>query len=60
MSRMKTLVMLAALATVLGAGTACFRLFGGSDAPAKEAEIEACAGLSGQAKIDCEARHKQQ
>jgi uncharacterized membrane protein len=60
MSKVKSLVMLAALATVLGAGTACFRLFGGSDEAAKDAEIEACAGLSGQARIDCEARHREQ
>jgi uncharacterized membrane protein len=58
MSDAKTLLMLAALATVLGAGTACFRLFAGSSEPAREAEIEECAGLSGQARTDCEARHR--
>lgn len=58
MSKAKNLVMLAALAVVLGLGTACYRLFVGSSEPAREAEIEECAGLSGQAKIDCEARHK--
>jgi hypothetical protein len=60
MSKTKTLVMVTALAAVLGAGTACYRLFGGSSEAAKEAEIEECAGLSGQTRVDCEARHKGQ
>lgn len=58
MSKIKTLVMITAMATVLGLGIACFGLLGDSKQPAKEAEISECAGLSGQARIDCEARHK--
>ena len=58
MSKLKDLVMIAALAIVLGFGAACFGLFGDSSQPAKEAEIPECAGLSGQARIDCEAQHK--
>ena len=60
MSRLKTVVMLGALAFVLAAGTACFSLFAGSDEPAQEAEIAECAGLSGQAREDCEKRHRGQ
>jgi hypothetical protein len=58
MSKIKNLVMITALAIVLGLGTACFGPFGDTSEPAKEAEIPECAGLSGQARIDCEARHK--
>ena len=58
MSKIKTLMMVTALAIVLGLGTACFGLLGDSKQPAKEAEIPECAGLSGQPRIDCEARHK--
>ena len=57
MSKVKNLMMVTALAIALGFGTACFSLFSGDKEPAKEAEIPECAGLSGQAKIDCEARH---
>lgn len=60
MSKKKTLVMVTALAAVLGAGTACYKRLAGSSEPAKEAEIAECAGLSGQARVDCEARHKGQ
>jgi hypothetical protein len=60
MPNLKTIVMLTAFAIVLGAGTACYKRLAGSDEPAKEAEIAACAGLSGQAKIECEARNRQQ
>ena len=60
MPKMKTVVMLTALATVLGAGTACFRMFAGSDEAAQDAAIAECAGLSGQARVDCEERHKKQ
>ena len=55
----KDMVMITALAVLLGFGTACFGLFS-SGKPAKEAEIPECAGLGGQAKIDCEAKYKQQ
>jgi len=51
----KTIVMLAGLAGVLAFGTACFGLFGSSK-PQSETTVQACAGLSGQAKIDCEKR----
>ena len=50
----KTLVMLFALAGVFAAGTACFGLF--SKDPAAQTTAEECAGLSGQAKVDCEQR----
>jgi hypothetical protein len=60
MSNIKNLVMIAALAISLGFGTACFRYLAGDSEPAKEAEVEECAGLSGQARIDCEAQHKKQ
>ena len=60
MSKTKNLMMIAALAVALGFGTACFSHFAGSKEPAKEAEIPECAGLRGQAKTDCEARHKKQ
>jgi hypothetical protein len=56
--RSKDFVMLVALAAVLAAGTACFRLFAGSGDSPKEAEIQACAGLSGQARTDCEKQHQ--
>jgi len=59
MANTKNLVMITVLAVVLGLGTACFGLLGDRK-PAKEAEIPECAGLSGQAKIDCEAKYKQQ
>jgi hypothetical protein len=58
MPKILDLIMITALAVVLGLGTACFGLFTDSNKPAKEAEIPECAGLGGQAKIDCEARHK--
>ena len=52
---MKTLVMLVGLAAAFAAITACFGLFSKDPEPAKT-QVEACAGLSGQAKIDCEQR----
>jgi hypothetical protein len=58
MSNVKNLVMITVLAISLVFGTACFRHLAGSSEPAKEAEIPECAGLSGQARIDCEERHK--
>jgi uncharacterized membrane protein len=57
MSKSKHLVMVSALAAALTLATACFNLFAGDNTPATEAEIAACAGLSGPARIDCEARH---
>lgn len=58
MSKVKNLVMITALAVVFGLGTACFGLFGDSSKPSSEADIPECAGLSGQARVDCEAQHK--
>ena len=51
----KRTTMLLALAGVFVAGTACFGLFTTKHEPAKDAE---CAGLSGQAGVDCEQRHR--
>ena len=48
---LKTALHVTALALVLGAGVACFGLFGSKDDAAIETR---CAGLTGQAKIDCE------
>jgi len=54
----KTALMVAGLAVFVGASTACFGLFsGGRDAADPPAADEACAGLTGQAKIDCERRN---
>lgn len=52
----KTIVMLLGLAGVFAAGTACFGLFSSSSPPPPETTPAACAGLSGQAKTDCEQR----
>ena len=52
---MKTLVMLTGLAAAFAALTACFGMFS-SKPPPPETQVEACAGLSGQAKTDCEQR----
>jgi hypothetical protein len=52
---MKTALMLTGLAAVFLTMTACFGLFSKEPPPA-ESEVPACAGLSGQAKIDCEQR----
>ncbi len=52
---MKTVLMLIALASVLALGTACFGLFTQRDEGATSVS-EACAGLSGPAKQDCEQR----
>jgi hypothetical protein len=53
---MKTVIMLLGLALVTSAGLACFGMFT-SDAE-QPAGQESCAGLQGQAKIDCENRQK--
>jgi hypothetical protein len=60
MIKLKDLVMIVALAVALGLGTACFGLFEDSKKTPKEAQIPECAGLSGKARIDCEAQHKKQ
>ncbi len=51
----KRLIMLAMLGGVFLFGTACFRLFTQKD-ESGHSQIEACKGLSGQAKTDCEKR----
>ncbi len=52
---MKTIAMLIGLAGVFAVIVACAGMFSKSPPPA-ETQVEACAGLSGQAKIDCEQR----
>ncbi|HJW67940.1 MAG TPA: hypothetical protein VJ829_01150 [Candidatus Binatia bacterium] len=54
----KTILMLLGLASVFAAGTACFGLFSSGHTPPPQGQIEECAGLSGQAKTDCERRHQ--
>ena len=53
----KRTVMLVALASVLGLGTACFGLFTSKSPP--PATQDACEGLEGQALIDCRNVEKQ-
>lgn len=53
----KTILMLVGLAAVFAAGTACFGIFTRTDS-SEASRVEACAGLSGQAKIDCEQRQE--
>ena len=52
MTKTKTVVMLASLAILAGASTACFGLFSGKDD--KATVQDPCKGLTGQAKQDCE------
>jgi hypothetical protein len=54
---MKTMLMLAGLAGVLAFGTACFGLFSAPEPAPAKSTVAACAGLAGQALIDCERRH---
>jgi len=51
----KRFVMFAILAVVAGASTACFGLFSSKD-PAPKTTTDPCAGLTGQARTDCETR----
>lgn len=51
----KTISMLLGLAGVFLVGTACSGLFSRPD-PEQKSTVEACAGLSGQTKVDCEQR----
>lgn len=51
----KRFIMLAMLGSVFLFGTACFRLLTQKD-ESGQSQIEACKGLSGQAKTDCEKR----
>jgi hypothetical protein len=53
---MKNLLMLAGIAAVLGAGTACFGLF--SSAKDRPGVSDSCDDLTGQAKVDCERRRE--
>jgi hypothetical protein len=50
---MKSAVMLFGLAAVFASGVACAKLFS-SSSPDPAAVPASCAGLTGQAKIDCE------
>jgi hypothetical protein len=54
---MKTLWMVLGLAGVFAAGTACFGLFAPRSERPEDPAVKECAGLSGQAKLDCERRH---
>ena len=51
----RTIVMVLAFGGVFLLGTACAGLFTKTD-PAAASKFEACAGLSGQARTDCEQR----
>lgn len=53
----KTTLMILSLAGVFLFGTACFGLFGSSK-PAAPSAVAECAGLSGQARVDCEQKQK--
>jgi hypothetical protein len=53
---MKTVLMVLAMAGVFAGGTACF-IAPPRSAPPADTGIEACAGLDGEAKRECEARH---
>jgi len=61
---MKTTLMLLGLAAIFASGVACAKIFdsitGGSDKAAVPAAAPAsadpCAGLTGQARTDCESR----
>lgn len=55
---MKTPLMVLALAAVFAAGTACFGLFVPRSDPDPASTVEACEGLEGEAKVDCERRHE--
>lgn len=52
----KTILMAAALGGVFLLGTACAGLFTKTSDRSAPSAVEACAGLSGQAKADCEQR----
>jgi len=58
-TKRKDLLLLFALAVLPTAGMACFDFFARRDDAAKEATIQACAGLSGPARVDCEKRHQE-
>jgi hypothetical protein len=50
----KRVAMLAMMAALFGASTACFGLF--QDDSKRPASSDPCAGLIGQERIDCESR----
>ena len=54
---MRNFLMLLGLAGVFAAGTACFGLFFPKKSPPESTTVEACAGLEGEARADCERRH---
>lgn len=54
---MKNVMMLFGLAVVFAGGTACF-LAPPQKAPPAATESEACAGLGGEARRDCEQRQQ--
>ena len=53
----KTTLMALGLAAIFLLGTACFGLLPTKKEPATEAAITECAGLAGQARVDCEREH---
>lgn len=54
----KDMLMLLGVAAVFAAGTACAGLFTKKDDTAAST-VPACAGLEGQAKVDCEQQQQQ-
>ena len=54
---LRTTLHVTGLALVFAAGVACFGLFSSNDAD--RAPADPCAGLTGQAKVDCEQRPRQ-
>lgn len=52
----KTILMVTALGGVFLLGTACAGLFTKTSEQSDPSKVQACAGLSGQAKLDCEQR----
>jgi hypothetical protein len=55
----KTILMLTALGGVFLLGTACAGLFTKTSDQSESSKVAACAGLSGQAKVECEQRQAQ-
>ncbi len=53
---LRTTLHVTGLALVFAAGVACFGLFSSNDAD--RAPADPCAGLTGQAKVDCEQQQR--
>lgn len=53
----KTILMVIGLTVVCTAGTACFGVFGPPKETPAGTTVEDCAGLSGDAKAECERQH---